>query len=413
MRWLIIADDLTGAADCAIAFARRGVPACVRWGVVPADDEVPVVSYNADSRGTSAEEAVRRQLAALHRLHTSDRILFKKIDSTLRGHPAAETAAAMALLKGRSGRAFGILAPAFPAAGRTVVDGCVRVDGRPLEECEVWRREHSYPSADLSEVLASAGIRTARVDLAAVRGAAGAALNAIAASGDGVAVCDAQTDHDLELIARAGLALDSPGCLFIGSAGLAHALAQAGGESASQPPVLSPSRSGTLIVVGSISSVSRASAGRLAAGPDVVRHSAAPQMLLDGAAAERSAFAERVANTLSHGRDALVEIEVGEALAVPEGPALAASLASILVQARPTIGALVATGGETAAALMGRLGIDGMRLVDEIEPGVPLGLTIGQLEVPVATKAGAFGNEGTLTSIANRLRAIRLKGSFL
>src|SRR5437868_3676392 len=31
-RWLIIADDLTGAADSAIAFAKRRVPATVSWG---------------------------------------------------------------------------------------------------------------------------------------------------------------------------------------------------------------------------------------------------------------------------------------------------------------------------------------------------------------------------------------------
>ena len=31
-RWLIVADDLTGAADCAIGFARRGLAAAVGWG---------------------------------------------------------------------------------------------------------------------------------------------------------------------------------------------------------------------------------------------------------------------------------------------------------------------------------------------------------------------------------------------
>ena len=31
-RWLILADDLTGAADCAIAFARQGIASAVGWG---------------------------------------------------------------------------------------------------------------------------------------------------------------------------------------------------------------------------------------------------------------------------------------------------------------------------------------------------------------------------------------------
>ena len=55
-----------------------------------------------------------------------------------------------------------------------------------------------------------------------------------------------------------------------------------------------------------------------------------------------------------------------------------------------------ATGGETAAALLTRLGVNGIRLLDEIEPGIPLGLTLGGVSVPAVTKAGGFGNEGLL-----------------
>lgn len=410
-RWLIIADDLTGAADCAIAFARCGFASRVLWGATRTQDDVPVVSYNADSREIGAQGAVRRQMSALDRLHTTDRVLFKKIDSTLRGHPAAETAAAMALLTGRFGRAFAVLAPAFPAAGRTVVGAHVQVGGVPLEESEIWRRGHAGASANLVGMLASSGLGAAHVDLATVRRAAGPALQAIAASG-GVAVCDAETDQDLELIARAALAVDMPGRFFIGSAGLAHALARLGRSSASEPPVPPRSRYGTLIVVGSTSSVSRASAERLVSSGDALRLSAAPRMLMEGAPSHRAAFVEQVAATLSAGRDALVEIGMGDEPPCADGPALAAALASVLAPARPFLGALAATGGETAAALMGALGIDGLHLVEEIEPGVPLGLSLGQITIPVATKAGAFGNEGTLSAIAGRLRAVRLKGSF-
>ena len=67
---------------------------------------------------------------------------------------------------------------------------------------------------------------------------------------------------------------------------------------------------------------------------------------------------------------------------------------------------------ETAAALLSRFGVNGIRLADEIEPGVSLGLTLGQLSVPIATKAGAFGDEMSLIRISERLRAVRTKGSF-
>jgi uncharacterized protein YgbK (DUF1537 family) len=73
--------------------------------------------------------------------------------------------------------------------------------------------------------------------------------------------------------------------------------------------------------------------------------------------------------------------------------------------------AIVATGGETAAAILERLGVEGLRLLDEIEPGIPLGLTLGELSIPAVTKAGGFGDEDCLMRIITRLRFIRQTGT--
>jgi hypothetical protein len=43
---------------------------------------------------------------------------------------------------------------------------------------------------------------------------------------------------------------------------------------------------------------------------------------------------------------------------------------------------------------------------------VSLGLSLGKLSIPVATKAGAFGDKFSLVRISERLRAVRIKGSF-
>jgi len=94
------------------------------------------------------------------------------------------------------------------------------------------------------------------------------------------------------------------------------------------------------------------------------------------------------------------------------GPKLAEGLAVTMESVAPSIGAFAATGGETAAALLSRFGVNGIRLADEIEPGVSLGQTLGQLSVPIATKAGAFGDEMSLIRISERLRTVRTKGSF-
>jgi len=62
------------------------------------------------------------------------------------------------------------------------------------------------------------------------------------------------------------------------------------------------------------------------------------------------------------------------------------------------------TGGDTAGAVLAQLGVHALRLVAEVEPGVPLGMTVGPLALPFVTKAGAFGDEATLARCLARLR---------
>jgi D-threonate/D-erythronate kinase len=413
--WLILADDLTGAADCAIAFGRRGRAAAVTWGEVSgvSDHQLPVLAYDAASRGLSAEAAARRHADVLARLRQPGRILFKKIDSTLRGQPAAETAAALAHFRARSGPAFGVFAPAFPATGRTTIDGHILVNGRALEEAEVWRRDHSYPSADLVEVLASAGIRGEKIGLAAVRGRdLAATLARLAGEGDVVAACDAETEHDLHLIAEASRRLSST-TFFIGSAGLAHALAGLETGKTVEPLRIPTSSCGTLIVVGSLAGASRSAARALQATGTVAHFPVAPETLLDGDDAGRAALARGVMERLADGGDALVEITMDDQPNMALGSQLAGSLADALQTVAPAVGAFAATGGETAAAMLSRFGVNGIRLADEIEPGVSLGLTLGKSSFPIAIKAGAFGDAHSLIRISERLRAVRTKGSFL
>lgn len=81
----------------------------------------------------------------------------------------------------------------------------------------------------------------------------------------------------------------------------------------------------------------------------------------------------------------------------------AASLAFALEQ----MGALIVTGGETATALLARCNVHGIRLLEELEPGIALGMTRGPVEVPVVTKPGAFGDEESLRRCLDTLNELR------
>src|SRR5829696_6365168 len=133
MRVAIIADDLTGAADTGVQLARAGYRTAVafRDAPIPPAEDLDAVALDTDSRAMPAGFAAKRVMEAGHTVRHA-RIVYKKLDSTLRGPIAAELAAAL----GASGRDRAVVAPAFPAAGRTTVDGVQLVRGVPVHETE-------------------------------------------------------------------------------------------------------------------------------------------------------------------------------------------------------------------------------------------------------------------------------------
>ncbi|SHI74544.1 Uncharacterized conserved protein YgbK, DUF1537 family [Roseomonas rosea] len=405
--WLILADDLTGAADCGIAFARRGLEASVGWHGAAAATGSAVLAVDADSRRLSPGEAAARHVALLQARHRPGQGLIKKIDSTLRGQPAAELAATCRALRAAGRPALAILAPAFPATGRTTEGGRVHMNGAPLETTPLWARDHTYDSAVLTEVLASVGLSARLVPLALLRqgdAAVAEALRAAIAEGLDAVVCDAAAPEDLDILARASLPLAGD-VFWVGSGGIAAALAAALPGSAAPPTSLPSLRGGVLIVVGSIAEASRAAAARLVAEGAATLFEVPVGLLRAGSTDPRWApLGAAMADSLAAGRDTLVLIADASAADLSQGAALASALAELLAPAGARMGALFATGGETACALLSHLGVHGIRLLEEVEAGVPLGITQGAIEVPVMTKAGAFGNDGTILRSLSRLR---------
>src|ERR1039458_427220 len=124
-------------------------------------------------------------------------------------------------------------------------------------------------------------IRGEKVTLGTIRGGdLRATFARLAGEGDRIAVCDAETDRDLHLIAEASLPASSS-TFFIGSAGFAHALAGLDAGDVAEPPRMTASASGTLIVVGSLAGASRSAARELEATGTVAHFPVAPETLLD------------------------------------------------------------------------------------------------------------------------------------
>ena len=390
----VIADDLTGAADCGIAFALADLPTFVAFG---AQGEAPagaqVVAVDTDSRAAGAGEAAGRvRAAALAAYATGARTLYKKIDSTLRGHVGLEVATALAAARESGRRAVVIAAPAFPALGRTTWNGRVLVDGVPLDRTEVWSKSGMTGEANLAAQLGAAGLSVAQAGLEAVR------ARELPRGADAI-VCDADQEEDLRHIAEAGLRLDAP-IIWVGSGGLARHLPAALRlkPSGDLRPRYSPRQGPVLALVGSRSSVAREQARELCALPGVECLQIAPDALFS----ERDVPEAR--NALEAGRDVVLVIAASDEVDLSRSLRLATALGRLAAPLTAHAAGAIATGGDIARALLAALGASGVWLSGEVEPGVPIGITNTGRPLPVVTKAGAFGNPSTLKRCREALR---------
>jgi uncharacterized protein YgbK (DUF1537 family) len=372
----IQADDLTGACDTGAPFAARGLDTLV---VVSDGDGAPspaaaaaaVLVVDTESRTVPAEEARARARMAGRALRAGPpRLLYKKVDSTLRGHVAAELDG---MLDGAGLRAA-LLAPSFPSQRRVVVDGCLHVDGRPVAASAI-ARDPAYPptGGSVPALLVTGGVYPiALVPLLTVRhgaDAVAARLDRMLETGGRALAADAESDADLAALADAATGRPA---LLAGSAGLATALAArlAPPVQHERAPAHDRPRRPLVVVAGSAHPATRAQVERLGSrkGLDVL----APPS--DGGADDPARRRETAAR-------------------------LADSLRGRMERSRP--GALLLTGGDTAIAVLRVLGATGLRLAGQLEPGLAVGaLAGGPFDgLTVMTKAGGFGDADALVRV--------------
>ena len=410
---LIIADDLSGAADCAVTCFDAGLASLV---VLNGDAETPqaeALAIDTDSRRLTSAQAAE-VTARMVRLHAGPetRLIYKKMDSTARGNFAIEIAACLGVIRERPSakNAVAIVAPAFPSAGRTTLNGHQLLNGQKIEETKVWLNEHIRGRAHLPEMLTAAGLSVAQLDLATVRNPALLAQALHDAAKDHQAlVCDAETDADLQAIAEAGQAL-GPATIWAGSAGLArHLPTVAGLVRTPQPKTERPRRDGPVIcAVGSLSQVSREQFGRFQGQEGVASFVLPPELLRAGPGSpDWVAQDTALRHAMAQCQDIALLIGAAANPDPAEGLILCAALGRMLAPYLATAKGLIATGGETARALLLAAGVPSLQLVGEVEPGVPYSIAASggaATGLPVITKAGAFGRPETLTHCSTLLR---------
>ena len=404
---VVVADDLTGAADTGAAFVRAGLTTLVslRPGTLLASD---VLVISTDSRGIEEEEArsrVRGAAETVCGLRQEGSWVYKKVDSTLRGHAGAELAELAEVLGVRRV----LVSPAFPDQKRTTIGGHQLLNGVPLEDTSFGSE---VPTSNLLAVFGQSdrGVAVAPIDLDTVRAGADAVLEVLQKSVEGVFVADAETDEDLTVLARAAVVGEVP--LLCGSAGLARALSRALRLTARvEVPQWADSREGpVLTVAGSRHPATTRQVERaVLAGVWVIRPD---EIVGDHWADQAQGVIHEAESILSRGQDViLTTVGINESLV--SGRVVAGRLAWVAHELvlSEKVGGLVLTGGDVAMALCEALGASNIWLGGEVEPGAPWGRLMDgkKLGLRVVTKAGGFGRPGTLLRASHVLK--RLGGS--
>jgi uncharacterized protein YgbK (DUF1537 family) len=238
---------------------------------------------------------------------------------------------------------------------------------------------------DVIGLLERGGLRTGRLEAHVDERALAGLLDETHRGLHDAVVVDVETDLHLATVVAAAHLTTVPAVL-VGSGGLTRPLAGAAdpGGTRDTHPVTAGTGGRTLVVIGSYAEGSRLQRSRL------IQAGARPVMLGDDP--ERTTQELRAA--LSGG---LVVLSPDPEAPVVRNDArrVARGLASTVVPVLRDVDTLVATGGETARAVLTAAGVSRLVITGELEPGIVLG-RVPELDLDVVTKAGSFGDPDAL-----------------
>ncbi len=369
MRLAVIADDFTGANDVALQIRKYGleVVSLVDENLVTAS-EVNVIS--SETRNSDPTAAMKRVEEIFLKIKENGfERFYKKIDSTLRGNLREEIEAILANLCKEDKV---IVVPSFPTLGRIVKNGRHYVNGVPLNMSEFSRDPiHPIKTNYLSELFKMGE----NVFLQDVREGLEKRLKGIE---DRVIILDAETDSDLKTISEALIKLGMDRYV-VGSAGMMEYLMKGWGYR----------RERVLIVSGSCNDKNIEQMDYL------LGYKSDELNIIDLNLEDRG---RNVYENLKNDKDIFVRslsrkeemyrlIEMGystDEISDYIGQ-FAAEIASSFA-----ITKIFISGGETTLKVMKSLGIKGLNVKKQVEPGIALCQSFdGRYEV--ITKPGGFG----------------------
>ena len=410
VRYGVIADDLTGACDVAGRLTHLGYrpiiyvsPVTPKKSLAFLPDEAAVVIVNTRSRDGSLREAVARARAAARFLERHGApVTYQKIDSTLRGHWAEEMRSIAQVIQPQ----HVLLCPAFPAQGRLVRNGHLRVRPGPCPDISDFSATNEEPSIgvritkrcrwDALEVHRGVIRRGPEAIRAAVHTGAGADC----------VVFDAERDADLQATCRA-LRRSAGRLLWVGSAGLVRYAI----PPPSRPESALPSRRRFpwLFVQGSRQAISAQQFRLLRQSRGICTIEFSPSR----SRKNREEWCASVVAALAVGTDVAVTAPEKFDARVPIALRCFLDLLLRAVVRGAKLGGIFISGGQTAEAVCDSLRVATLRVVEEVSPGIAVSIALdGRCPgLCLVTKAGGFGRSHEVCKILEEYVRVRSRRS--
>jgi uncharacterized protein YgbK (DUF1537 family) len=423
----IIADDLTGANDTGVQFAKNGHKT---W-VLILDDELKNIGFEnkydvlvIDTETREVEEDIARSklIKILKEIKvTEGDIIYKKIDSTLRGNVGAEIEEIIKIFN----KQFCILSPSFPSLKRVTVGGNLIVQGKPLGMSAYTDNRSNIAESYIPSILKKqTELSIERIGLNEVkRGQHNIVklIDNLIEEKKKIIVVDSSNENHLRDIALSGIRFGGK-VLFSGSGGLANYLVGNFNKNKELNIDIRNNKEPVLIVGGSKNPV------MLDQINYIINYMEFAKLKIDIKQIfyqEKKILDDYVNNCLEiimnkqnliiyndavYNKKELIDekliheyklshIELGNKIKEFFG-----KLAARVVR-ESKINNLVLTGGDIAVSVCRQLKISELELIGELLPGIPLSSAhFKDNTLNLITKAGGFGEKETLYDLINKFR---------
>ena len=425
----VIADDLTGANDTGVQFVKNNYKTMVSILedesldiVVP--DDLDVFVIDTETRETGEKIARNRIKNIFEKLNINkEDIVYKKVDSTLRGNVGVEIEGIMNILK----KDICIFSPSFPSQQRITMGRYLIVQQKLLGSSE-------YSSNNLKQVENSfipfllkkqTDFPVGQIDLKDVAKGPKTILskiNELYQKGNKIIVIDSTNEEHLRDIFASGLKFNES-VLFSGSAGLANHFPNVNNNNEDLKIKIEDNKGPVIVVVGSRNSIMEDQINYLKnrlnfteLKIDLEQVFSNKDRILDNYAAEGIKAIKGNHDLVIHtaaiyneekliNKKLMLKYHLSFRELEVEIKTFLGELISKIVENSDARN-LILTGGDVALGVCKELGIYNMNILDELLPGIPLAIAnYKNYKLNIVTKAGGFGEEDTLYKLINKFKS--------